>query len=657
MYEFLNWLVPLAGALLTPVIGRRRRPAEVLALLTVGVSAASSLILLLNFEEGLSTLGLPGLTFGVRTDALSVYMAVIASTISFLIALYSIEYMAKDSAYTRYYFFFQLFVGSMVALVMADNLLQTFIFWEMVGLCSYALIGYWYRKASASRAGLKAFLTTRLGDTAFLTGIVLLYANTGTFSYEKISEALLENPSLQGLFLVGGLLIFWGAVGKSAQFPLHVWLPDAMEGPSTVSALIHAATMVKAGVYLAARTVEIFHVLPQWGLYIAYTGAFTALLAATMATVNNDLKRVLAYSTISQLGLMFAAIGLLIEEGLAGGTFHIFSHAVFKALLFLSAGAVLHATRLNDLRKMGGLRRKMPLTFAVSLIGILALSGVPPLNGFFTKELIISASIHGNLLVFALIAVTSMLTVFYGFRWLALVYLGDARSREAEHGHDPGLLMKIPLVVLAVGSILGGVTMGSLSSFFEVRLEGISVVGLLLSGAIIGTGLVPAYLFYYSRTLAPDILTRGRLGGSIYRMLARGYYIDDLYLGFVKGFIGVSRAAYARIENAVIDGFNYLLALLAKLAGGELNTLVEHVFFSRGTIRAGGRAIIMGDGAIKFDFGVIDGAVNGVMRVLLGLGERLRRVQTGVLEQYVFIVSVAAFFLMSLVLVLSFIGA
>ncbi|MEM2910832.1 MAG: NADH-quinone oxidoreductase subunit L [Nitrososphaerota archaeon] len=586
---WLSWLIPIVGSVFVPVVFKlSKRAGETYPVVITSVSAIFSLSMVLEvwggraIEERIKWIPLPNggwVEAGVLADPLSVLFASVASFLGTLIILYSIGYMEHEEGLPRYYFFMLFFVGAMVGLVLSDNLLQTYIFWEIVGLCSYALIGFWYRKPSAAHAGIKAFITTRVGDAAFLIGILLLYKSLGTFSMREISvgleELLSKDPNAQAFVVVCMLLIFGGAMGKSAQFPLHVWLPDAMEGPTPVSALIHAATMVKAGVYLVARTaftiapLEAFgRILAPWYETIAMIGAVTAFLAATMGLVMNDIKRVVAYSTISQLGLMFAALGLSSELGWFSSQFHVLSHSIFKALLFLSAGAVIHAVHTNNIDEMGGLARKMPLTFFASLFGALALSGIPPFSGFFSKDLIVEASLEaGNTVVYLLIVLTSILTVTYIMRWVYKVFLASP-SPESSHAHEAPKVMTVPLIILAILSLLAG--------FFEENF--MNYIGLhhhfrpsptayATSAIILVSGLLLAYAFYLSATLRgtplinPINLRRGGLGSALHNLLVNRYYIDHVYYRFfVDGTLWLSSKIRRYVEEKVIDGFNYALA-------------------------------------------------------------------------------------------------
>ena len=477
---------PFGAALLLGVVPPLRRAGRLAALVSlagIGVALVAAVRLVTGlwlaraalaahggsaFRE--ATLTVPWLaqagpvplaTAGVYVDALAAVMAALVTLVAALVQLYSLGYLADEPrpALGRYYLYQSLFAFSMLGLVFAPNFLQLFIFWELVGLCSYLLIGFYYQRPAAARAAVKAFWVTKLGDVGFLLGIVLLWGATGTFEFDTLFRAVAGGALPAGLALCM-TLIYLGAVGKSAQFPLHVWLPDAMEGPTPVSALIHAATMVTAGVFLVARAYPLFQAVPWVLLLIAYVGAFTALLAATLALGESDLKRVLAYSTVSQLGYMMTALG---AGALAAGVLHLLLHGFFKALLFLAAGAVIHAVHTNDMGAMGRLGRAMPKTAIVFVVGTLALAGVPPFAGFVSKEAILGgvweAGLRGP---FVLLSVTVFLTAFYMFRAVFLTFFG-ARGAGG-HPHDPPGVMMGPLWLLAVlsiaGTALGGAALG-----------------------------------------------------------------------------------------------------------------------------------------------------------------------------------------------------
>jgi len=406
--------------------------------------------------------------FGVRLDPLSLLMLLIVTGVGGAIHIYSYGYMSEDRDFSRYFACLSLFTFSMLGIVLATNFIQMFICWELVGVSSYLLIGFWYERPAAADACKKAFLTNRLGDFGFMLGIILLWATLGTLNFRELAGKLAAHPQALGtLATLAGLLIFCGAMGKSAQFPLHVWLPDAMEGPTPVSALIHAATMVAAGVYMLCRVFFLFSAVPDapawlpWlqGLsaqgVIAWIGGFTALLAALIAVQQNDIKRILAYSTLSQLGYMVMAVGL---SGPTPAMYHLSTHAFFKALLFLGAGAVIISLHHEqDIWKMGGLRQKMPATYWTFLLAGLALCGVPPFSGFFSKDEILAiAAAQNNVGLFVLAVFVAFLTTFYMTRLFLVAFAGAPRSESASHAHEAPRVMKWPLILLAVPSVLAG---------------------------------------------------------------------------------------------------------------------------------------------------------------------------------------------------------
>ncbi len=428
----------------------------------------------LPLETSFTWIHMPALhvEFGLLLDGLSLIMLLVVTGIGTLIFLYSMTYMQDDESYARFFASLSLFAFSMLGIVLSNNLIQIFIFWELVGLSSYLLIGFWYQKNEAAVAGKKAFLTTRVGDVGMLIGILTLWgflahAGAGTFNFRAIEAALPHSVIPPKWLAVIGIGLFLGAVGKSAQVPLHVWLPDAMEGPTPVSALIHAATMVAAGVYLLVRLFFIFSLSPVVLQTIGWIGAVTALLAALIAVVQNDIKKILAYSTLSQLGYMVMAIGLKSPEA---GMFHLFAHAFFKALLFLGAGSLIHALHTQDIWEMAGyghgkgafaLAKKMPVTALTFLVGMLALMGIPPTSGFFSKEEVLAAAYHGPRAIFIIAVSVVFLTSFYMGRLLSAVFLSSKGSPTAEHGHghephEPDWRMTMPLIILSVFAAIGG---------------------------------------------------------------------------------------------------------------------------------------------------------------------------------------------------------
>jgi NADH-quinone oxidoreductase subunit L len=548
----LPWLVLLSPALAAVLItlftlGKPRASAA----LSVGACAVSFILsipliraaLLSPHGEAVRTalswvsIGEVDVKFGLSVDTLSAAMLLVVTFVGLLIHIYSIGYMQGDRGFSRYFAKMALFMFSMLGIVLADNFVVIFLFWELVGLSSYLLIGYDYDRPAAAAAGKKAFLVNRVGDFGFILGIVLLSYAAGTMDFRTIESGLAGNTLPAAPLLAGALLVFVGAVAKSAQFPLHVWLPDAMEGPTPVSALIHAATMVAAGVYLLARTFSLFAAVPLTMEVIAYVGGFTALFSATIAIVQNDIKRILAYSTLSQLGYMVMAIGL---GSVTAGMFHLTTHAFFKALLFLAAGSVIHGLHTQDIWDMGGLLKRMPVTGWTFVVGAIALAGVPPFAGFFSKDEILAAAHHVPLL-YAAGVLTAFLTAFYMSRLLSVAFLGNPRKPLA--AHESPRVMTVPLVILAAGSVLAGWVGAGFPVPFLYKGDvgfGTFVYGgahghapefhldvMLLSTLVAVAGLAAGYMIYVKRALDPARV-RGRLH-AFYTLLVKKYYMDEFY--------------------------------------------------------------------------------------------------------------------------------
>jgi NADH-quinone oxidoreductase subunit L len=548
------------------------------------------------------------LQVGFQVDPLTAVMLLVVTSVSFLVIFYSQGYMHGDPGYSRYFAFISLFCMSMLGLVLANSLLGLYIFWELVGLCSYLLIGFYYQKPEAAAAAKKAFLVTRLGDFGLLAGILLLWSRAGTLEFSQLEQMISAGRFDTAFLSLVGVLIFCGAVGKSAQFPLHVWLPDAMEGPTPVSALIHAATMVAAGVYLVARTFPIFEAGTYSLTVVMAVGAFTAIFAASMALVNNDIKRVMAYSTVSQLGYMFLALGV----GARGAAvFHLMNHAFFKALLFLAAGSVIHALGSQDLRYMGGLRKHMKITSTTMLIAALSLSGFPLLtSGFWSKDEILAAAFDsGQYLVFAVALLTAFLTAFYMFRAWFLAFWGEPRwgtgagsagvspaagphpePSSPHHGggvHESPWVMAGPLVILAIPSILSGfwgsplAGGGGFAAFLDGHAEASGPnLGVMAASIVVAlSGIWLAWLMYGKKSLSPERISAAF--GPAYQILSHHYWVDELYNGFV-------------------------------------------------------RVVVLGvaEGLRLFDVRVVDGAVNGVAHITGAAARALRHLQTGRLQNY-----------------------
>jgi len=515
---------------------------------------------------------------GVWVDPLSTAMAALVALVAFLVQLYSLGYLADEppAGLGRYYFYQSLFAFSMLGLVFSPNFLQMFVFWELVGLCSYLLIGYYYQRPAAAAAAVKAFWVTRLGDVGFVLGIVLLWGATGMFDFQPLFRTAGQGALDPGYLALCMVLIYLGAVGKSAQFPLFVWLPDAMEGPTPVSALIHAATMVTAGVYLVARAYPLFLAAPGVLVLIAWVGAFTALVAATLALVQRDIKRVLAYSTVSQLGYMMAGLGAGAPQA---GFFHLLTHGFFKALLFLAAGAVIHAVATNDLFEMGRLARAMPKTTVVFVVGALALAGIPPLSGFFSKEAILAGVWEAGFRVpFAMLAITVLLTAFYMFRAIFLAFFG--RRHAAGHPHDPPAVMAGPLWVLAVFSVAGGVLaterLGlSLAQYVSEDVQTALPHGpgwlTPLSVGLAVAGLAGAWAVYHRELVSADALRRAF--GPLAVAAERGYGLDAAYAAAYRAVVlGLARVV-AWVDRYLVDGLVNVASAWTLQAGSALRRM------------------------------------------------------------------------------------
>jgi len=529
------------------------------------------------------TVGTRPLIVGFLVDPLSAVMLAMVGVVASLITIYSVGYMAGDPRYPRFFAYLSLFQFSMLFLVLADNFLFTYIGWELVGLCSYLLIGFWFERPAAARAALKAFIVTRIGDFAMMIGILLLFLQTGSLRFDEIFHAIGAGGLAGPVVTLAALLVFGGAVGKSAQVPLHVWLPDAMEGPTPVSALIHAATMVAAGVYLVARVYPLFLLSPghQALTVVAYVGGVTALAAATMGVVEDDIKRVLAYSTMSQLGYMMLGLGVL---GYSAGMFHLITHAVFKALLFLAAGSVIHAVATNDLKRMGGLARAMPITFWTFLAGTLALTGIPPFAGFFSKDAILLAAYTHDRVLWGVGLVAAFLTSLYMGRLCWYAFAGSSRGGEgadAAHGgpHESPAVMTVPLVVLGVLAVgLGWVGAEFVGDPFGrfVRFAGVEAAPgnagvLALSVAVAAAGWLAAGALYPWRVVSPEALRRA--APWLYTLLRRKYYVDALYDGVFLGLGAVVVWLAGAFDRYVVDGLVNLVGWLARQLGLGLRSL------------------------------------------------------------------------------------
>jgi NADH-quinone oxidoreductase subunit L len=694
MQEIFGWLTfgfPFIGAILTPLFAKvhpKMRDYGAVAFSFLGAVSAGLLapLILSGTAQDVQVNWIASLNInaGVLLDPLSIIMANVVSWVSFLIMVYSLAYMHGEEGLSRYWFFMNFFIGSMLLLVMSDNLLQLFFGWEGVGLCSYALIGHWYKDPldrwvgtigdkslnvpmaySPSHAGMKALIVTRIGDIGLLIAIFMIYAYSGTLNFVQLTQNVSWALPLSqiGLLVPLALLFFWGPIGKSAQFPLHEWLPDAMAGPTSVSALIHAATMVTAGVYLAGRAGPMFYnILIQYAQptfffeAIAWIGAFTCLMAATQAIVSKELKKLLAYSTISQIGYMMLGIGAggLASQfvlGLTAGFFHLVTHALFKAGAFLAAGAILHAVESKFIGDMGGLRNSMKITFVSMVIALLALSGVPPLSGFWSKDAVITATVlTGQLPLMLLAWGTVALTFLYSLKVIGLVFYSPKSAHvrkleeEGHHIHEAPALMWVPYVILAAVTIGIGLTGPYIESLFRTALattatplgastpelspaveQNASFTATVGSLIMLTVGGIFGYLIYISGRLKPaSIVGEQGIGRAVYNFLWNRWYINPVYYrAFVYGTISEAVAIKNTVENGYFDMISGAVALVSI------------------DISKGGEGI---------DLGIVDAWINGMANSGKRFSSTVSRLQTGVPQVYVTVFALCFFAVIVIVL-------
>ncbi|HWM91820.1 MAG TPA: NADH-quinone oxidoreductase subunit L [Thermoanaerobaculia bacterium] len=684
-YVWLIPLLPFVGALLNGVLlkGRINKKAVAgIACAVTGIAAALAIGIILDYTgdpayaggqpfekdyyvwmpagpihtvvEGVKDFNVP---FGFLIDPLSCVMLCVVTFVGFLIHLYSAGYMAHEEGFQRYFTYLNLFMGAMLLLILGNNYAVMFVGWEGVGLCSYLLIGFYFKEEFPPYAGRKAFIVNRIGDFAFVIGVFALISTFGTVKYTELfpaieaNEPLMTGASWIGLSLAGfiALCLFIGATGKSAQLPLYVWLPDAMAGPTPVSALIHAATMVTAGVYMVVRSNAIYELAGEVSAVVAIIGAATALFAATIAIAQNDIKKVLAYSTVSQLGYMFLAAGL---GAYTAAIFHVMTHAFFKALLFLGSGSVIHAMGgEQDMRKMGGLKKHLPHTSRTYFIGALAIAGIPPLAGFFSKDEILHNAAAGHHWILWTVGIlTAALTAVYMFRSYYLTFEGRFRgTHEQEHHlHESPPIMTGPLYVLAVGAVLAGfvgipklLTFGFLpENVFGHFLQPVvgpheahhvspalewGLLGVALAIAF-GGWLIARRIYGGERGLSTDQAFEARLP-AVQRTLANKYYVDELYdATVVRGFWAACRRLF-QFDAGFIDGV---------LVNGTRNVTVEFLSLLSGL----------------FDKFVVDGLVNGVGNTLAWGSRQLRRIQTGFVSNYALVLAAGMFALVCAFLLL-----
>jgi len=644
MFDYV-WLIPMfpaIGFLINGFFGRRYSKKVVgwVACSALGLSFLTSILIFFEligrpptervFEKVIFDWVVSGsfqTVIGYQIDPLSILMALVVSGVSFFIHIYSLGYMHDDPGYSRYFTYLNLFVFMMLNLILANNFLLMFVGWEGVGLCSYLLIGFWFEKDSAANAGKKAFVVNRVGDFGFILGMFLLFTSLGkhgiwTLDFTEVFANVnkLDTATVTAITI----LFFIGACGKSAQIPLYVWLPDAMEGPTPVSSLIHAATMVTAGVYMIARCNVLYTMAPLSMAIVAIVGVATAIYTASIGFCQNDIKKVLAYSTISQLGYMFLGVGV---GAFSAGIFHLMTHAFFKGLLFLGAGSVMHALSGElDMRKMGALRKKIPITFWTFFIATLAIAGVPGLSGFFSKDEILwqaFSSSHGHFVLWLVAAIAAGMTAFYMFRALFMTFFGQSRVDEhvAHHIHESPKIMTVPLMVLAVLSIIGGYVgiphvLGGANHIHEFLAPvlgggaepakahaGISILSqawasggegaghpaalellmMVVSVVIALIGIGIAYLFYVKNPALPKLLAERWKG--LYKLVFNKYYVDELYeILFIKSLKGLGTGLWKGFDDFVIDGtingIAYLIGWLSGVMRRMQTGLVQNYAFS-----------------------------------------------------------------------------
>ena len=650
--KVLVWLIPIFPALavlLNGLLGRRfiRDKAHLLGVGSVGLSLLCALIVILRVifdpEHAVHAKLYPwifagslSVDMGLMVDPLSAIMLFVVCGVGFLVHVYSVGYMHGDPSYPRFFTYLNLFMTSMLILVLADNYLLMFVGWEGVGLCSYLLIGYWYERQSASDAGKKAFLVNRIGDMGFMLALALIFWTTGSLEYDKVFQAAADHSIMTtGIATAITLLLFVGATGKSAQVPLYVWLPDAMEGPTPVSALIHAATMVTAGVYMVVRSQALFLLAPISMEVVAGVGAITAIFAASMALVQNDIKRVLAYSTVSQLGYMFLGCGVGV---FSSGLFHVMTHAFFKGLLFLGAGSVIHAMHEEqDMRRMGGLKNHIRTTYDTMLVATIAIAGIFPFAGFWSKDEILTATIKSGHVLWWLVGLcTAFMTSFYMFRLIFLTFHGQERfDTHHVHPHESPSSMIGPLKVLAILSVFGGIAVGIppenglFHSFLAYAFQHGGAHGphtahafhfwpdvplMLLSTLIALSGLFTAYLFYIQDPERPQRLAERF--NFLYQVLLDKYRVDEFYDAFIVRPVMWSTNAFWKVDELVVDGVVNGCGIFTRLYSNWSGIV---------------------------DRRVVDGTVDGIATVIQSGARAFRLVQTGLVQNYLLVMAFGIF--------------
>ena len=664
---WLVWIVPTFSSLFVPLVARlggKVRDCFAVIMSLVATVFAFSMVpdfyfgTLTNLEFTVPWIPALGINAGVFIDPLSILFANLIAFFGLIIIIYSLGYMAGEEGLTRYYFFMLLFIGAMIGLVMSDNFLQMFVFWELVGLCSYSLVSFWYKKPEAVRAGRKVFLITRVGDVCLLGAIALLYASLGSFSFSYTMAHIGEVP-LSTLTAIAFLML-GGAVAKSAQLPLHTWLYSAMEAPTSVSALLHGATMVKAGVYLIARLFTLFGLLtlsiPMWLSSVAWIGAITAFVGATLALYTPDIKGVPAYSTISQIGFMIAALGAASSpssQGWFAGLFHMISHAFFQGLGFLTIGGIVHSLGTRDMRMMGGLRKAMPITFGLSIVVMLARTGVPPFASFFSKGLIISSLWStGDLLLVLTIYASAAVTFAYTLRFIILTFLREPSEYvKQSHLHEPPRTMLFSSGILAILCTVWGLVANSIARFMHVNVEiGLSEVfssSTLIFLLVLLAGGLPVYLTYYRKSKSIEMVRRKL--APVNMVLEHGYFFDNFYEKVVaKGVVRVSEDV--RLVEAIIGRVPYLFAAGVIEISHTIEKHVEKAIFER-LPQLTARAVIgLAHGTHKYFDVLVDELLYIAANRTLAFGSKIEKTHNQSLQRY--IVAALLGFLILLILVI-----
>jgi len=644
---WLVWLAPIIASITVPLVAKlKRRALSVFAISVATLTLALALLMIYNvaslqsaLESSVSWIPSIGVSFGTLLDPLSAFFTTLIALMGLIVLVYSHGYMAKEDGLTRYYFFLLLFIGSMIGLVVSNNVLQMFIFWELVGLCSYGLISFWHKRPEAVKAGAKAFLMTRIGDVCLLAAIVLLYVNLGTFSFtELIANVGRLQPATLGLV---AFLVFGGVVAKSAQLPMHTWLFSAMEAPTSVSCLLHSATMVKAGVFLLARFYPMFSTVPMWLPTVAWTGALTAFAGGLLALRTTDIKGVAAFSTISQIGFMILPIGLSSGtsfEGAFFGLYHLLNHAFFQGLDFLIIGMIVHELGTRDMRQMGGLKRTMPIIFVLSIIVFLSRVGIPPFGSFFSKDLIADLDfVNGQSALILLLYFSAAITFAYSLRYLSLIFL-DHKSERSDtiHVHKPPRSMLFPAVLLGFLCVASGLLLPLLIDFmhvnFPLNIQVFTSLPTLLFAVAFILGGLPVYLVYLRQWSVPKGVTR--TGSALGHILDRGFYFDYVYEMIVaRGALGIGKL----ISSSVEKSFNTAVFTLANgavtLCRG-VNVFVEKAFDSLTYAVANKAAEASGFIYHHID-PFLDNAFYSFIAGVVSLEPRFQKLQRGTLARFI----------------------